>query len=189
MTTHPDPTGVLADLDAVIAGAPEGATGALWRLTAAARGLDANLIRLRPDAVIAEHAEPALDVLLVVVDGAGRIDTEGRSHRLRPHSAVLLARGARRSLTAGPRGMTYLTVHTRRPGLGIGTAPGGAGAVGAGRGAPAAPPATGLRAESAERAEGGEAACLLHRVCPDCGRLATESDAHYCSRCGAGLPD
>ncbi|MFB0630615.1 cupin domain-containing protein, partial [Streptomyces sp. AB3(2024)] len=126
MTTHPDPTGVLADLDAVIAGAPEGATGALWRLTAAARGLDANLIRLRPDAVIAEHAEPALDVLLVVVDGAGRIDTEDGAHRLRPHSAVLLARGARRSLTAGPRGMTYLTVHTRRPGLGIGTAVGAA---------------------------------------------------------------
>lgn len=184
MTTHPDPTGVLADLDAVIEGAPDGATGALWRLTGAARGLDANLIRLRPDAVIAEHAEPVLDVLLVVVDGTGRIDTEDGAHRLRPHSAVLLARGARRSLTAGPGGMTYLTVHTRRPGLGIGTAAGAAvgGAVGVGAG-PAAPPATGVRAE------GGESACLLHRVCPDCGRLATESDARYCSRCGAGLPD
>ncbi|GLV96563.1 hypothetical protein [Streptomyces lavendulae] len=171
MTTHPDPTGVLADLDAVIANAPEGATGALWRLTGAARGLDANLVRLRPDAVIAEHAEPVLDVLLVVVDGAGRIDTEDGSHRLRPHSAVLLARGALRSLTAGPQGMTYLTVHTRRPGLGIGAGP-------------AASPAAGLRAGGG----GGESACLLHRVCPDCGRLATESGARYCSRCGAGLP-
>lgn len=167
MTTHPDPTGVLTDLDAVIAGAPDDATGALWRLTGPARGLDSNLIRLRPGAVIAEHAEPALDVLLVVVEGAGRIDTADGPHALRPHSAVWLARGARRSLTAGPHGMAYLTVHTRRPGLGISAGP--------------------LPAPAA--AEGGETACLLHRVCPGCGRLATEPGARYCSRCGAGLPD
>ncbi|AZM92526.1 MULTISPECIES: hypothetical protein [Streptomyces] len=159
MTTHPHLAGILTDLDAVIAEAPADATGALWRLTGTGRGLDANLIRLRPGTVIAEHAEPALDVLLVVVEGGGRLDTEDGPHRLRPHTACWLARGARRSLTAGPQGLAYLTVHTRRPGLGIGTA------------------------------EGGETACLLHRVCPDCGRLATESAARYCSRCGTPLPD
>ncbi|WP_078606991.1 helix-turn-helix transcriptional regulator [Streptomyces flavidovirens] len=36
--------------------------------------------------------------------------------------------------------------------------------------------------------EGGEAACLLDRVCPDCGRLAAERDARYCGRCGTPLP-
>ncbi|MEU9714421.1 hypothetical protein [Streptomyces sp. NPDC047976] len=166
MTTHPHLAGILTDLDAVIAEAPADATGALWRLTGTGRGLDANLIRLRPGTVIAEHAEPALDVLLVVVEGGGRIDTEDGPHRLRPHTACWLARGARRSLTAGPHGLAYLTVHTRRPGLGIGTAGRAAGA-----------------------AEGGETACLLHRVCPDCGRLATEPAARYCSRCGTALPD
>ncbi|MFD7441344.1 cupin domain-containing protein [Streptomyces sp. NPDC059909] len=35
---------------------------------------------------------------------------------------------------------------------------------------------------------GGEPACLLDRVCMDCGRLATESDARYCARCGKPLP-
>ncbi|MFJ3876136.1 hypothetical protein ACIPW5_01600 [Streptomyces sp. NPDC090077] len=161
MTTHPHPAGILTDLDAVIAGAPADATGALWRLTGSGRGLDSNLIRLRPGTVIAEHAEHALDVLLVVVAGGGRIETEQGGHRLRPHTACWLARGARRSLTAGPQGLAYLTVHIRRPGLGIGTG----------------------------AAEGGETACLLHRVCPDCGRLATEPAARYCSHCGTALPD
>ncbi|MER7463764.1 hypothetical protein [Streptomyces sp. NPDC097981] len=37
--------------------------------------------------------------------------------------------------------------------------------------------------------EGGEPACLLHLVCPDCGRLATARDARSCARCGSPLPD
>ncbi|MCY0960871.1 hypothetical protein [Streptomyces sp. H27-H5] len=170
MTTHSHPTEVPTDLDAVIADAPADAAGALWRLTGATRGLDSNLVRLRPAAVIAEHAEPVLDVLLVVVAGTGRLDTGGRSHDLRPHVAVLLPRNSRRTLTAGPDGVAYLTVHTRRPGLGIGPGPAGA------------PPAP-------DPAEGGETACLLHRVCPDCGRIATDRDARYCSRCASPLPD
>ncbi|GHB57191.1 hypothetical protein GCM10010347_29180 [Streptomyces cirratus] len=162
MTTRSHLGGALTDLDAVIAEAPAGATGALWRLTEAGRVLDANLIRLPPGATIAEHREPVLDVLLVVVEGSGRLDTDDGPHGLRPHTAALLSRNTRRSLTAGPEGIAYLTVHPRRPGLGIGT-----------------PPA----------AEGGETACLLHRVCAECGRLASERDARYCSRCGSGLPD
>ncbi|UQX04363.1 hypothetical protein [Streptomyces sp. RerS4] len=184
MTTHPHLAGFLTDLDAVIADAPADATGALWRLTGAGRGLDSNLIRLRPGAVIAEHAEPALDVLLVVMEGAGRIDTQDGPHRLRPHSAFWLARGARRSLTAGPEGMTYLTVHTRRPGLGIGGARTAAAEAPVAATAPVPPPAP-----PPAPAEGGESACLLHRVCPDCGRLAGEAGARYCSRCGTELPD
>ncbi|MCX4529818.1 MULTISPECIES: hypothetical protein [unclassified Streptomyces] len=154
---------VLAELDSVIAGAPADATGALWRLTGSPRGLDSNLIRLPPGGVIPEHAEPALDVLLVVVEGAGTLAGEDGPHRLRPHAVAWLPKGSRRSLTAGPDGMAYLTVHTRRPGLGI---------------APA--PADG---------QGGESACLLHRVCADCGRLATEPGARYCARCGSPLPE
>ncbi|MFH7599186.1 hypothetical protein WDV06_29430 [Streptomyces racemochromogenes] len=119
MTTHSGPDGAPTDLDAVIAEAPEDATGALWRLTGAGRGLDSNLVRLRPGAAVAEHAEPVLDVLLVVLAGGGRLDTPDGTHPLRPHAACWLPRGSRRSLTAGPEGLAYLTVHTRRPGLGI----------------------------------------------------------------------
>ncbi|MFF2197452.1 hypothetical protein [Streptomyces sp. NPDC058157] len=160
--TQPPPARVLTDLDAVIAEAREDSTGALWRLTGAGRALDSNLVRLRPGAAIAEHTEPLLDVLLVVVAGGGRLETPDGPHALRPHAACWLPRGTRRSLAAGPEGLAYLTVHTRRPGLGI---------------APAAPD------------EGGEPACLLSRVCPACGRLATEAAAAYCCRCGTRLPD
>ncbi|MGW8378113.1 helix-turn-helix domain-containing protein [Streptomyces sp. ODS28] len=45
----------------------------------------------------------------------------------------------------------------------------------------------GLGAGSGER-EGGEPACLLDSVCPECGRMAQESDARYCARCGERLP-
>ncbi|OKI60534.1 hypothetical protein [Streptomyces sp. MJM1172] len=152
---------VLTELDSVIAGAPADATGALWRLTGSPRGLDSNLIRLPPGGHIAQHAEPALDVLLVVVEGTGRLDGEEGPHPLRPLAVAWLPKGSRRSLTAGPDGLAYLTVHTRRPGLGIAPAP----------------------------AEGGESACLLHRVCPDCGRLAAEPGARYCARCGSPLPE
>ncbi|WP_327360695.1 hypothetical protein [Streptomyces sp. NBC_01296] len=38
-------------------------------------------------------------------------------------------------------------------------------------------------------ASGGEPACLLHLVCPDCGRLATGRGAPACSHCGSPLPD
>ncbi|MFJ5548091.1 hypothetical protein [Streptomyces sp. NPDC093225] len=36
--------------------------------------------------------------------------------------------------------------------------------------------------------EGGETACLLHLVCPGCGRLATAPGARLCPRCGGPLP-
>ncbi|MEV0991781.1 hypothetical protein [Streptomyces sp. NPDC049949] len=53
---------------------------------------------------------------------------------------------------------------------------------------PAAVPASPACAPAPEYAEGGEPACLLHLVCPDCGRLADERGARTCSRCGGPLP-
>lgn len=35
---------------------------------------------------------------------------------------------------------------------------------------------------------GGEAACLLHLVCEECGRLAPGREDRYCARCGGPLP-
>ncbi|WP_170220479.1 hypothetical protein [Streptomyces avermitilis] len=46
---------------------------------------------------------------------------------------------------------------------------------------PAAPPALPTTGAT------GEPACLLHQVCAECGRMATESDARYCNRCGNPL--
>ncbi|MFJ7422298.1 hypothetical protein ACIQXD_27410 [Streptomyces uncialis] len=35
---------------------------------------------------------------------------------------------------------------------------------------------------------GGEAACLLHRVCEECGRLDPGRGDSCCARCGGPLP-
>ena len=38
--------------------------------------------------------------------------------------------------------------------------------------------------------EGGDAACWLQRVCPECGRMAEEDPPTTCAACGAELrPD
>ncbi|MFW6693011.1 hypothetical protein [Streptomyces sp. MAR4 CNX-425] len=36
--------------------------------------------------------------------------------------------------------------------------------------------------------EGGEPACWLERVCPECGRLADTAPPVRCARCGTPLP-
>lgn len=114
---------VLADLQDL---GGDGAAGAVWRLEMTQRQLDANVVRLGPDEVIAAHAESRLDVLLLVVAGSGEMVSADVRHELRPGRLVWLPRGAHRELRAGAEGLSYLTVHTRRPGLSI---------------APAAPPA------------------------------------------------
>ncbi|QKW10497.1 cupin domain-containing protein [Streptomyces sp. NA04227] len=156
--------GVLAEVSEVLAAAGESSGGALWRLAAEPRQLDANLVRLGPDAVVGAHEEHTLDVLAFVVRGGGSLRAlagpGSETHTLVPGSLFWLPKGSRREIGAGPQGLVYLTVHPRRPGLAI---------------------------RMPESAEGGEAACQLHRVCAECGRLAGERDARFCARCGATL--
>ncbi|MCX4552763.1 hypothetical protein OG204_02905 [Streptomyces sp. NBC_01387] len=160
--SSPFAPGVVADTARLVRDAADGQRGALWRLTDPARQLDSNTIRLAPGTGVAGHVEPDLDVLLCVLDGDGQLETAEGQQELRPGTLAWLPRGVRRALTAGPGGLVYLTVHRRRAGLSIASPAG-------------------------ERA-GGEAPCLLHRVCPGCGRLTGESEARFCSRCGDELP-
>ncbi|HZV50235.1 MAG TPA: hypothetical protein VFD49_10765 [Candidatus Dormibacteraeota bacterium] len=37
--------------------------------------------------------------------------------------------------------------------------------------------------------EGGDPACWLHLVCPECGRLDPDPERRVCRACGAELPD
>ncbi len=189
MGVVPEPR-VLAQVSELTEGASREQRGALWRLAVDQRQLDANVVRLPPGARVAAHLEARLDVLLYVIEGSGHLagggdappedgaagppgqadeadeadDVNEAQAALGPGALVWLPHGSRRALSAGSAGLTYLTVHRRRPGLSIG--------------APA----------PVERA-GGEAACLLHRVCVECGRLAPETDARYCGRCGTALPE
>ncbi|MFI2777979.1 hypothetical protein [Streptomyces sp. ALB3] len=157
---------VLAVLDELLASTAPGGRGALWHLAEQGRELDANLVRLPPGAGVGEHQEDVLDVLLVVLAGAGSLRTAaGDTLDLVPTTVTWLPRTSRRALEAGPEGLTYLTVHRRRPGLTIG-------------------PAVRTPAH-----EGGEAPCMLDLVCPECGRLSADRAPVFCSACGEAFPE
>ncbi|GGO62565.1 hypothetical protein GCM10010910_12960 [Microbacterium nanhaiense] len=94
-------------------------SGAVWRLSPGERTLDANVIHLPAGDGIAEHAGPQLDVLIHVIDGSGTLTTEDGDIELKPGSLVWLPRLSRRAFAAGPDGLRYLSVHGRKPLLGI----------------------------------------------------------------------
>ncbi|MET7616832.1 hypothetical protein [Streptomyces sp. NPDC005408] len=157
----PPEVGVLADVEELLRDLPADRSGALWRLSGEGRQLDSNVIRMLPGTRVSGHVEPDLDVLLCVLGGSGRLEIDGGRRQLESGCVAWIPRGTRRGLLAHEDGLVYVTVHRRRPGLTI---------------------------RSAAEAEGGEAACLLNRVCPGCDRPAEEIGARYCSRCGSQLP-
>jgi len=109
---------ILADLHA-LAGDPSLGSGARWKLAEPERQLDANLVHLPPGGHIDTHREPDLDVVLLVVAGDGTVGTTDGSQHVAAGNLVWLPRGSSRDLTAGAEGLSYLTVHRRRPGLQI----------------------------------------------------------------------
>lgn len=106
-----DTTTVTADAAAV------DVTGAVWKLQVRERDLDSNIIALPPGGTIDAHAGPDLDVLVHVLAGAGRLTTELGTVELTAGALLWLPRRSRRSFTAGPEGLRYLTVHQRRQAL------------------------------------------------------------------------
>jgi len=114
---------ILCDTAALTAAASSEA-GVLWKLAESGRQLDANLVRLNPGRHIAAHAEPDLDVLLLVVSGDGVLGggPGDQPQPLGTGSLLWLPHGSTRSITAGDEGLAYLTVHRRRPGMRIGRA-------------------------------------------------------------------
>nr|WP_234390527.1 hypothetical protein [Streptomyces sp. MMG1533] len=94
-------------------------TGAVWRLSEPGRQIDANIVRIPSGQRVETHAEPDLDVLLLVVAGDGTLVTPAEPYPLGEGSLVWLPHGSTRGLEAGKQGMSYLTVHRRRPGMRI----------------------------------------------------------------------
>jgi quercetin dioxygenase-like cupin family protein len=62
-----------------------------------------------------------MDVIVHVLHGSGRLTSEVETLKLRPGALLWLPRLSRREIVAGESGLTYLTVHPRRPGLTIQT--------------------------------------------------------------------
>ncbi len=90
-----------------------GSGGAVWSLPHGG-DLDANLVRLAPNAAIGEHVNSEVDVLVYVQSGTGVISVNGSDRQVAPDHLALIPRMAGRSVTAGPDGITYLSVHRRR---------------------------------------------------------------------------
>ena len=101
------------------------AAGALWKLEMRERHLDANIIRLQAEACIEPHLGPDLDVLAFVVGGSGELINSVGTVALACGDVVWLPRRSERSFHAGPDGLSYLTVHQRRPALQVSAAAAG----------------------------------------------------------------
>jgi hypothetical protein len=168
-TAHDAPQVIRLDDRLAGDGAEQG--GTLWRLGEAGRQLDADVVRLPPGAEGAGCAELGLDVVLFVVEGAGWLVGGANRQPLGPRSVVWLPHGVPGALAAGPEGLAYLAVRHRGP-------------------APSAQALENARVSGAATvaAEGGEAPCMLDRVCAACGRVSPEASARYCGRCGEPLP-
>ncbi|MCL2551973.1 MAG: cupin domain-containing protein [Actinomycetia bacterium] len=119
--TGPAPL-LLCDVQA-LAGAAPAPAGALWKLAESGRQLDANLVHLPPGESVATHREPDLDVLLLVVAGGGTLGSPDGVQPLDAGGLLWLPHGSTRRIDAGPDGLSYLTVHRRRPGMRIGHRP------------------------------------------------------------------
>ncbi|MGO2746530.1 cupin [Microbacterium sp.] len=91
----------------------------VWKLEPAERGLDANVIVLPAGDEIQTHIGPALDVLIVVLDGSGTLETEADAVALEPGGIVWLPAKSQRRFLAGADGLRYFSVHARKPGLSI----------------------------------------------------------------------
>jgi len=114
----------IGDITAIVAAAAASdQAGAVWRVTQEPRHLDANVIHLPAGDRIAAHTGPDLDVLIHVLAGGGHLNTGEGSLPLTVGAVVWLPRGSQRAVVAGPDGLTYFSVHAKRPPLGI-TRPG-----------------------------------------------------------------
>lgn len=114
---------ILADTRVLAQTHDAAASGAVFRLTMDPRDLDANVVALPAGGTIEGHVGPDLDVLLHIVSGGGVLSTDGGDLRLSPGKLVWLPRRSRRAFAAGPDGLSYLSVHVRKPGLGLSPRP------------------------------------------------------------------
>lgn len=121
--TNPDPTTATRLVVEPNVDIAHGVGGVIWKLPHDG-DLDGNLVRLAAGRSIDEHVNDDVDVLIVVRTGDGRLAVDGTSHLLGESALALVPRGARRSLTAGAHGITYLSIHRRREGLTVGHASG-----------------------------------------------------------------
>ena len=93
-----------------------GAGGVVW---SASPGCHVNLVVLDEGTGIGAHRNDEVDVLMVVLDGGATVAIGDREVSARTGDAIVMPRGAVRSVAAGGLGVRYLTVHAERRALDI----------------------------------------------------------------------
>ena len=112
---------LVGDVAEVLA-APSDASGSIWKLEPHTRGLDCNIIAIAPGEEIGQHEGPGLDVVIVVLDGAGELETE-ETIALQQRLDGVVAQAVGAPLYRRRSGLRYFSVHTRKRGLQIGRPP------------------------------------------------------------------
>jgi len=108
---YPDPEVV----DLTLLAQAETAAQPAWSETST--DLNVNLLVLDPSGGVPEHMNDEVDVLFVGIWGTGTIIVEGTRHRLAMGHALVVPKGAHRSMDASEGRFAYLTCHRRRAGL------------------------------------------------------------------------
>jgi quercetin dioxygenase-like cupin family protein len=111
--------GVVVDLSGLRASA---GSGVLW--SAPPGDLNVNLVKLRADEHIDEHRNEEVDVLVVVLSGAGEITIDDDVHQVTGQQLLVIPTGARRSIRASEWGLEYLSIHRARGPVQIKASPG-----------------------------------------------------------------
>lgn len=86
--------------------------GPHWGMESA--DLNATLLTWPAGAGVAAHRNAECDVLVLVLEGSAVVRLDGVDHDVGDQQLLLLPRNSERSLTAGPSGVRYLSVHRRR---------------------------------------------------------------------------
>lgn len=106
----------VTDLAAVARAAAErGGVGALWSLVTPE--LNLNVVRFAAGDGVAEHTNTEVDVVAVVLSGAGTVTIDGREEQVGAGHLFYMPKGSRRAIQAGEGELVYLTCHRRRMGL------------------------------------------------------------------------
>ena len=87
-------------------------SGPLWG--AETEDLNATLLVWPAGGGTDEHVNDERDVMLVLLAGSATVTIDGEPHTLHPNEAVIVEKGRSRSVSAGPEGVRYLSVHRRR---------------------------------------------------------------------------
>lgn len=106
---EPEPLVVRAvDVGAVI----RSHAGAAWAHEGT--DLDVTMLSWGPGRVVADHVNDMREVLLVCLSGSGVARVDGIEYELAAGSLLVIPRGARRSILAGPGGLAYVSAHVAR---------------------------------------------------------------------------